>query len=114
MVKTDRENRERRYHGTVCTSAHCDATGLPVLRVHCSLSLPGELLAMLCELYRTEGVLNPSVGVLDGLVTQFIHFSGNTDVLLRDEDAADTRIEQLEKGWKRLYISKDANCRRRE
>lgn len=63
---------------------------------------------MLCELYRTEGVLNPSVGVLDGLVTQFIHFSGNTDVLLRDEDAADTRIEQLEKDGRGFTFQKTA------
>lgn len=36
-------------------------------------------------------------GGFDWLVTPFSHFSGNTDVLLKDEDATDTRIEQLEK-----------------
>lgn len=49
-------------------------------------------------------MLNPSAGEtgvgggVDGLVKRLFHFSGNTDVLLRDEDATDTRVGQLEKG----------------
>lgn len=94
-VETDRRNRERRYHGAVCTSARYDKIGLPVFHVNCPRRL--EKHSPCCVSFKGMRGAKSLRGGFDGLVTRFLHFSGNTDVLLRDEDATDTRIEQLER-----------------
>lgn len=104
-VETDRKNRESRYHSTVCTSARYDTTGLPVFHVNRFLSFWRISLHVVWALQEWRGAKSLSGG-FDGLVTRFSHFSGNTDVLLRDEDATDTRIEQLEKDGRGFTFQK--------
>lgn len=80
----------------MCTSAHYDTIGLPVFHVNCFLSFWQISLHVVWALKEWRGAKSLSGG-FDGLVTRFLQFSGNTDVSLRDEDATDTRIEQLER-----------------
>lgn len=89
----------------MCTSAHYDTMGLPVFHVNCFLSLWRITLHVVWALKEWRGAKSLSGG-FDGLVTRFLHFSGNTDVLLRDEDATDTRIEQLEKDGRGFTFQK--------
>lgn len=79
--------------------------GLPVFHVNCFLSLWRITLHVVWALKEWRGAKSLSGG-FDGLVTRFLHFSGNTDVFLRDEDATDTRIEQLEKDGRGFTFQK--------
>lgn len=89
----------------MCTSAHYGTEGLPVFHVNCFLSFWRITLHVVWALKEWRGAKSLSGG-FDGLVTRFLHFSGNTDVLLRDEDSTDTRIEQLEKDGRGFTFQK--------
>lgn len=92
MGKTEEDAPAAAY-----VSARCDKIGLPVFPVHCFFPLFKQC-SPCCVSFRGSRGAKSLRGGFDGLVTRFLHFSGNTDVLLGDEDVTDTRVEQLEKG----------------